>query len=379
MTDTHEPIPRHGTPAPLRSHAEGRAPTHERFSEWLLRREALARARTKPPLIEPARTLAERAREAAAAGATLLEEAHAGALVPAGAGTASPGPAPTTTAALKLYGEAAYWALRALVADAAGGAPAPSARPHDVEAGTQAAPDQLAQAFAEAPTERLLEAAGSAEALVAAQAALQARTFEQTSSLSQQEREAELRRARGFVDALLRSLDAPDVLVPRLLAQRYGRLLGSLLAIALALVAVGFGVQLVSRSLRADLAPTASWRVSTTEPTFAASGRGFAPPEGGPNVFFQTLVEDSPWVEFDLGAPRAVHGVSVDNRMDCCQDYAVPLLVELSDDGKQWREVARREPRFYYWTEWFPESQARYVRLRVARRTLLHLGPIAIR
>jgi hypothetical protein len=367
MTDPFDPPPRHGTPG-----------TFTRFSEWLLRREALARARAAPPLVEPARTLVERAREAANAGATLLEAARSDSLVPTGGGTAYLAPSAAATAALRLYGEAAYWALRALVVHATGSEPAARAKRHDADASTHTAADELTRVFAEAPAERLLEAAGSTAALAAAQAAL-SRTFEQASTLSEQEREAELVQAQSFVDALLRTLDARNALVPRLLGQRYGRLLGSIVGFVLALVSARYGAQQASRYLRPDLAPSASWRVSTTELGFEASGRGFLPPEGGPNVFFQTLIEDSPWIEFDLGAPRAVRGVSVNNRLNCCQDYAVPLVVELSDDAKQWTEVARREQRFYTWTEWFPESQARYLRLRVARRTLLHLGSIEIR
>jgi len=367
MTDTLEPPPRHGMPA-----------AHTRFSEWLLRREALAHARTIPQLGEPARALAARAHQAANAGAFLFDAAHAGCLVAAGA-EAAPVPAGTAaTAALRLYGEAAYWALRALATDAAGSVPVVEAQARDSQASAPTAAAELTRAFVEAPAERLLEAAGSREALAQAQAALRGRPFEQATMLSAQEREAELGRARSFVEALLRTLDARNALVPRLLGQRYGRLLGLIVGLALALVVVRYGALQASRSMRADLAPGASWRVSSSELAFAASGRGFQPPEGGPNVFFQTLVEDSPWIEFDLGAPRALRGVSVNNRLDCCQDFALPLLVELSDDGTQWREVARRDHRFYYWTEWFPESQARYLRLRVARRTLLHLGPIAI-
>jgi hypothetical protein len=363
MTDTFHSSPRHGTPI-LRT----------RFGEWLLRREALARARATPPLVEPARALAERAREAANAGACLLDAADHGSTVPAQAEAASLVPNTVATAALELYREAAYWALRALATDATG-----SAAPKKTDAHGADDADALARAFAEAPATRLLEAAGSSEALARAQAALRTRTFEQAIALSEQERDAELAEGRSFAEALLRLLDARNALVPRLLGQRYGRLLGCIVVLAVALVAVRYGARQASRSLRADLAPSASWRVSSNEPGFAASGQGFQAPEGGPNVFFQTRVEDSPWVEFDLGAPRSLQGVSVDNRLDCCQDYAVPLVVELSDDAKDWREVARRDQRFYYWTEWFPESQARYLRLRVARPTSLQLGPIAIR
>lgn len=383
MNDTLEPSPRPPTLGRVPS-AHGERALRARFSEWLLRREALARARSFPDLAEPERALLAQAREAARAGAFLADVVHVHVTVAAADETRALTPEAAAKAALDVYGESAFWALRALVrAERGGAADGPHASLTPAEArdesdGALTTADELTRAFAEAPAERLLEVAGSREALDAARAALQPRSFERARALAHTERQVALGHAQRFVDALLRTLDARNALVPHLLMQRYARLLGLLVALVLAVFAVRYGALELSRALRTDLAPGASWRVSTTAPPFAASGSGFPRPEGGPNIFFKTQIEDSPWIEFDLGAPRALRGVSIDNRLDCCQDYATPLLVELSDDGKAWREVARRESRFYYWTEWFPESRARYLRLRVDRRTALHLGPVAI-
>lgn len=96
-------------------------------------------------------------------------------------------------------------------------------------------------------------------------------------------------------------------------------------------------------------------------------------------IFFHTNEEDSPWVQYDLGEPKTFHEVEVQNRLDCCGDRAVPLVVEVSDDEKSWTQVARMDEPFARWVPTFPPRRARYVRLRVARRSILHLEAVAIR
>jgi hypothetical protein len=94
---------------------------------------------------------------------------------------------------------------------------------------------------------------------------------------------------------------------------------------------------------------------------------------------FHTDPQDNPWIEFDLGKPTGVHRIDVENRDDCCQDRAIPLVVELSNDRTSWKEVARRDKDFSTWVARFPATRARYVRLRVPRSTTFHLHAVAIR
>ena len=68
----------------------------------------------------------------------------------------------------------------------------------------------------------------------------------------------------------------------------------------------------------------------------------------------------------------------VDNRTDCCSERAVPLIVETSVDHLRWSEAARRIEDFTSWKTAFPARNARWVRLRVPRRTLLHLTGVRI-
>jgi len=97
------------------------------------------------------------------------------------------------------------------------------------------------------------------------------------------------------------------------------------------------------------------------------------------DIFFHTKEDGSPWVEFDLGKPTKFSEVFVKNRQDGAGDRAIPLLVEVSKDAKKWKQVARRDAAFGTWTAEFAAQEARYVRLRVDRRSYLHLEAVQIR
>lgn len=151
-------------------------------------------------------------------------------------------------------------------------------------------------------------------------------------------------------------------------------------ALALGFVAlVGAGLSQAALSLRTDHAASAPWQASSASEGYAARGQGFHPFEGRANIFFQTGVEAEPWVRFDLGAPRTIRVVRVQNRLDSRQEWAVPLVVEASGDGAVWRELGRRVEPFYYWQLRVRPTTARWIRLRVDRPTSLHLGRVEIR
>jgi hypothetical protein len=70
--------------------------------------------------------------------------------------------------------------------------------------------------------------------------------------------------------------------------------------------------------------------------------------------------------------------VRVTNRQDCCGERAIPLLVEVSTDRQRWTTVARREDAFGTWRAQFGKQTARWVRLRVDRRSYLHLYDVLV-
>jgi hypothetical protein len=124
-----------------------------------------------------------------------------------------------------------------------------------------------------------------------------------------------------------------------------------------------------------DLAAGKPFRLSSTWPGWAACVAN----NGCNGLLLHTETENNPWVEIDLGARQEVHRIEVINRGDCCADRATPLAVEVSTDGSSWSEVARSVQDFGSWKTNFPPHVARYVRLRVLKRSVLHLQAIAVR
>jgi hypothetical protein len=69
----------------------------------------------------------------------------------------------------------------------------------------------------------------------------------------------------------------------------------------------------------------------------------------------------------------------VTNRTDCCSDRTVPLVAEISDDRATWKEIGRRDAEFTTWVLTFPPDRARYLRLRIARKSTFHLKEVTLR
>ena len=185
----------------------------------------------------------------------------------------------------------------------------------------------------------------------------------------------ELESARARVGALLERLARESGDVDPLLAQRFVRVGGLVAALTLAAVAP----RLAWYATHPDRGPDAPWTASSAEVGYSTTGRGFAPPDYKVPMFFHTSREPSPWVSFDLEHVVAVRAVTVVNRGDCCDDRAVPLALEVSEDGTTWRELARRTETFTRWEPRFAVATARWVRLRATRPTHLHLESVAIR
>jgi hypothetical protein len=96
-------------------------------------------------------------------------------------------------------------------------------------------------------------------------------------------------------------------------------------------------------------------------------------------MFFCTKEETNPWFQYDLGAATNFSSMTIVNRLDGkLQNRATPLIVEVSDDGKKFREVIRRTEDFDTWKPKFAKQTARYVRLRVPKKTFLHLEAVRV-
>jgi len=256
---------------------------------------------------------------------------------------------------VSLYREAGYWALLAQDSAYRGAT--------------------LSELFQTVPEELLIFAAGGSEALAEVRRALVQRSFVETAQLPREQLPLDARVARDFVDVLLRRKLEPERRVGRLLLQRGVRLSGSVLLLAVLLVAGWFGIDRLR--LGPDLAAGKPWRASSSLYTCTPGVRRCEAVNA--DIFFHTEEEKNPWVEFDLGKETTFDRIEVRNRADCCPDRAVPLVVEVSRDRKQWREISRRTQTFSVWTARFAPQTARYVRLRVPRRSLLHLEKVTIR
>ncbi len=96
------------------------------------------------------------------------------------------------------------------------------------------------------------------------------------------------------------------------------------------------------------------------------------------DIFFHTVNQSNPWFEYDFGAPIAFSSLSVKNRSDFGPERAVPLVVEVSNDDKHFKQVARRDEVFSIWKPSFATQHARYLRLRVAAESMLHLEAVKV-
>jgi NedA-like, galactose-binding domain len=96
---------------------------------------------------------------------------------------------------------------------------------------------------------------------------------------------------------------------------------------------------------------------------------------------FHSPEHDSPWLAVDLGQRYAIGKVKVFGRADCCLDQSIPLALELSDNGDAYRKIAERTTPFGYADPWVIAvggEPARYVRLRVERRSYLVLREVEV-
>jgi hypothetical protein len=256
---------------------------------------------------------------------------------------------PNVLAALALYRVAALWALTA-----------------DQE-GPRA--ETISEALGREPSDPLAADAESTEQRERLRAAL-LRSDRATADLSDAERVEEI----GVLQRFLRhriALFAGSARQVRRRALR--RRLPALLLAGAPLLAIAVLLWVTHR----DLAANRPWRASSALPDCDLAFNTCA--GQSVNIFFHTLEEQSPWVEVDLGAIKRFSRVIVTNRQDCCMERAVPLAIEVSTDGTAYNEVARRQDTFSEWDAKFHPVQARYVRARALRRTLLHLEGLSVR
>jgi len=273
--------------------------------------------------------------------------------------------------ACELSREAIFWALLALREQAASSNPS--------QQGDQvAAPGAptLTTLWSETPPALLEQAAEGAAALARVRTDLLDKSFADFAELPPAVQKATAERAHAFGDRLIGPLALPQRAQERAWVRRMQLLMVGLVV----LVGLGFALRALKQrhDLTLDFAPSASWVASSRfEPECTCHS-----PEQScascPNFFFCTANENHPSIEFDLHQVRSLSAVVVDNRLDCCFERAVPLVVQVSSDHKHWKTVATHKEEFISFRADFPTEQARWVKLYVARHDFLHLARVRL-
>jgi hypothetical protein len=177
--------------------------------------------------------------------------------------------------------------------------------------------------------------------------------------------------AERLLDALGRNRRA----IARARAQRVMRT-GGLAVLLVGVVTIAALSQSWSADSK-DLALGKSWTISSVY-----QGYGCRSPEqvcsGSHDLFFHTNEEKEPWLEIDLGSARQFSSVQIENRRDCCRERAVPLVVEVSRDRKDWTQVAQNSEEFSFWEAAFARTRARYVRVKIKATSTLHLARVRV-
>lgn len=268
-----------------------------------------------------------------------------------------------------LYRQSAYYSLRALSL-----LPREASAEAPLQAPAREGGDPFTFVFQAAPAALLANAAGGAERAEALEQRLRASTFVDFAALEPVEANALTQELSAFARALLAELEVRQRRFEREAASR------SLSVLALAaLTAIVAGALLVVPELwqaRRDLALGKPWVASSTWGGGCDSPLQDCPGDG--TYFIHTQTENEPWLEFDLQSSKTISGAQVINRTDCCIERIVPLVLEVSTDHKQWREVVRSTQPFREWKPSFSPVSARWVRLRIPKYGLLHLKRVRI-
>jgi len=340
-------------PLPAKVRPAARA---KRVSEWFWRGAALAEEkRAFPAPSARAATLAQRACSSADFALNAAEFLRS-------ADAASTGVAPAENladaSACDFYRQSVYWSLCARAALS------------DDRAGTS-----HAESIWDTLDEQSLASAAKGERRELLRTSLRSGSFVYFVELPESEQTATRAELRRLAESLLQTADERTRAVQGVLLQRAFRL--SLALLALLLIALGLVWERKTREDRNDLARNTPWHASSKMDDMGCHSPAQECAESSA-IFFHTKEERDPWIEFDLGSERRVSTVQVDNRADCCSERTIPLVVEVSDNHKQWRTVARQGTEFKTWRATFASVKTRWVRLRVARVSFLHLARVRI-
>lgn len=270
--------------------------------------------------------------------------------------------------AAELYREAAHWALLAH-------AELKASRTGESDEAAPKAAEPLDVSFERVDRALLVRAAGGEAELERLRADL-AGSYREFAELEPSAQRQLVERLERSAQTLLEPLGSMQRQLERIWVRRVLHVLGVLLCVGVAVLGTRQLARIQQR--QHDYAVKAPWTVSSRYP----QGGCESPRQdcsGGENYFFHTIMEQDPWIIFDLGRERRISTVEVDNRLDCCTTRANLLAIDVSTDKKKWREVARHTGDFTTMRESFEPVRARYVKIHVpAPDSILHLSHVRI-
>jgi hypothetical protein len=320
-----------------------------RIVEWFWRGQAMRAARQTELSARPQRQQRERAVVAARLASYALDPSD-----PSLSGAAG-------HLACALYAESIGWSLRLAAAGAA-----------DTVHATRA-PDSQELSRLLVEQHAALEAVVGTDTLARISKYLSERAFEHTTSPAD-EVEKTAHELKLLAQRLLENQAGTAHAVDRVVAQRALRL--GCLAVALASSMWLISALRERAELSSDLSVGKPWATSSTHEVICQSPAHHCGSDKG--YFFHTQEEKDPWLEIDLNKVERFSAVRVLNRLDCCAERVAPLLIEASSDHRSWRQLAVNKDPFENWKASFPPAEARWVRLRIARRSHLHLFDVRV-
>jgi hypothetical protein len=344
-----------------------------RIREWFWQGWALRNLREKGPLATPfARELRRRAALAAELGDTMVEPR-----APFRAGAAD-------AVACELYRESIFWglathaALKGQVRHAAfeGNSTQSPALQNIPSASAVAELSRggLPELLASADPALLARAAGGEAEARALGEWIGPRTFVEFADLEASEQARLARSLKVFAHGLIDHVDPLGPEVDRAWSKRLLRT-GLLTAFLLA-CAIAMPRAIEAWRWKVDLAKGATWTASSRYPEYGCPSPAQDCEGKGP-YFFGTQEEDKPSIVFDLGRVTQVSRLEIQNRAELAE-RAVPLVVSVSTDQKNWKDIVRRNDEFDTFRMSFPPVQARWVKLWVDKRTFFHLQRVRI-
>jgi hypothetical protein len=191
--------------------------------------------------------------------------------------------------------------------------------------------------------------------------------------LTEEERGAQARWARVLLHEVLDIVNAKQERRARVLAQRISRT-GLFVMLLLGL---GAGTMILASRLTRpqNLLEHSTHHASSAYPGFSLES-GMCDGKQT-HLLFHTTQEDNPFVEFDMGKVQHLRHVQIVNRQDCCDERALPLVIETSVDGKRFQEVLRKTTPFKKLDADIRPVSARFLKIRALKKTWLHLERVA--